>query len=1097
MRFSILGPLQVHDASGHPITIGGARLRALLILLLLRPGQQVANEQLTDAIWGEDVPAAAGNALQALASRLRRALGERTRLHGDASGYRLDVVSGQVDLHEFEDLARHGGDRLQAGRPREAERALSAAASLWRGPALPDLTARGVADDIALRLAETYRTVLEDHLCARIELGRFAQALPEAEALAAREPQRERPVELLMRALAGDGRTADALAAYEEFRKRLAEETGLDPSARLRETHLRLLRGELATAPAPGPRRAPDPVPPEVVRLPRHLTSFVPREAEVSAAVARLSCARVATLTGPGGSGKTRLAVETAATLVERTPELVSGGVWFVELAPVRQGDDLPDAIATALELRGHTVLQARTGTAPQPSLERVLAFLGERAGLVVLDNCEHLVADTARIVQTLLSRCPNLRVLATSREPLGVDGESLLPVPSLALPPEDADVEEARTYTSVVLFTERAGAVRPGFTVGPDNVAHVVRIMRELDGMPLALELAAARLRAMSPAQLAARLCDRFRLLTGGNRSALPRHRTLRAVVDWSWELLDEPERLLLGRLAVFPGGADLDAVERVGSDPEGPPGTVAGQDVWAVLFALVDKSLLIAETSEREDAPPRYRQLETVRAYAAERLTRSGEQDRVRDTQARYTRDLWRRADPELRGHDQGRWIDRLGREADNCAAAFHWALERRDAALALDLVEYSQWYWTLVGGWRQIHRWSEQALELVGDQPPAGREVAYASCLFHTSGETGLGRTTVLARIARVEEVLRSVGRRVEDHPLLILCLVYHAMSDGRPDSPARARLEEALDGQPDPWARAATYLMLSLLDAVFGQAARSLERASTALEAMRGLGDVWGQCHALIQLVDIARFTDLERCRRLLAEGVELARERGLEGMAAVFRTRRAQILVDLGDLEGAEQDLKQLAGTSAEGEHLVVLSQTRAQWLRAAGRTAQARRLMDRTEPTVAGLGGFAPAYIEPAWRLLAADLAWDEGDTDRAWREAGRAWWLSRHGLGTVSADVLDAFAGMVAEQDPEWAALLLGHATALRGVADSASPRGRRVRERLVERLGEDGLRQLLARGEGAGAEAARARVARWLAPTVPDDVDLGDWAR
>lgn len=1092
MRFSILGPLQVHDASGEPLTIGGARLRALLTLLLLSPGRQVSTERLTDAIWGDDAPAATGNALQALASRLRRALGGDVRLHGDATGYRLEVASGQVDLYEFEELAGRGRERLLAGRAREAERALSAALALWRGPALPDLTARGVGEDVALRLSEARRTAREDHLSARLDLGRFVETLPEAEALASREPQRERPVELLMRALAGNGRTADALAAYDSFRARLADELGLDPSEHLRGVHLRLLRGELA----PDGPVSKEPRPPAVVRLPRPLTSFVPRETEVCAAVDRLSAARLVTLTGPGGSGKTRLAVETAATLVERAPELASEGVWFVGLAPVRQGADLPDALATALDLRGQAVFQARTAVLPQSPLERIVSFLSERSALVVLDNCEHVVADAARLVETLLSRCPDLRVLVTSREPLGVGGEVLLPVPSLEPPPEGAGAEEAGTYPAVTLFSERARAVLPGFTVNTDNVGHVVRIIRELDGMPLALELAAARLRAMSPAQLAERLCDRFRLLTNGSRSALPRHRTLRAVVDWSWELLDEPERRLLRRLAVLPGGATLEAVEAVGSDPDGPDGTVAGDDVWTVLFALVDKSLVVADP-EGEDAPARYRQLETVRAYAAERLTASGEEERVRDTQARHARDLWRRGDPELRGPGQRAWLARLSAEADNCAAAFHWAVERRDAALALELVEHSQWYWALDEHWQQTERWSRQVLELVGDTPPEGHEVAYASCLFHRSGDMDLGRAAVMERLDRVDEVLTGAGLRAEDHPVLILCLVYRSMADRHPGGRSRARLEESVREQRDPWARAMTYLMLSLLDAVHGEADRAVDRATTALESMGEVGDVWGQCNAIVHLVDVVRYTDLGRCRRLLDEGIALAREGGLDGVVTMFRARRTQVLVDLGEVEEAERDLKRLLGSSAEDEHLISLRLTHIQWLCAAGRTVEARRLLEETEPAVAALGGFAPAYVEPAWRVQAADLAWDEGDTGLAWREVGRAWWLSRFGLGPISADVLDTMASMVAGADPEWAAFMLGYAARLRGVPDTASPRGRRVRGLLRESLGAEGFARLLAEGEASEREAGRERVEAWLAPIVPDDVDLGDWAR
>ena len=283
---------------------------------------------------------------------------------------------------------------------------------------------------------------------------------------------------------------------------------------------------------------------------------------------------------------------------------------------------------------------------------------------------------------------------------------------------------------------------------------------------------------------------------------------------------------------------------------------------------------------------------------------------------------------------------------------------------------------------------------------------------------------------------------------------------------------------------------------LLDAVFGEAERAMERATAALGQMRELGEVWGQSNALVQLVDITRFTDLERCHRLLTEGIELAGDSGLDGTLAMFHTRRAQILTDMGELEKAEQDLKQVAGSSVEETHLVSLRLAQIMWLRAAGRLDQARRLMDETEPAVAALGGFAPAYIEPAWRIQSAYLAWEEGDPDRAWKDAGRAWWLSRHGLGSVSSDVLDALAVLNAEEDPERAALMLGYAARLRGVADTTTPVVRRVRGQLRERLGEEAFTRFLGEGEGTQGEVARSRVAEWLAPIVPDDVDLGDWA-
>ncbi|MFI6578193.1 BTAD domain-containing putative transcriptional regulator [Nocardiopsis sp. NPDC050513] len=1091
MRFSILGPLLVHDASGRPITIGGARLRALLTLLLLRPGQRVSNEQLTEAIWTETPPASAGNALQALVSRLRRALGPGVEINGDASGYRLCIDPQQVDLGEFDTLAKRGRAQLAAGESAAAVTALGDALALWRGPAVPELTSRGVAEDVALRLAETHAALVEDHLTALLDLGRAHDALPEAEALARREPHSERPVELLMRALAGTGRTADALDAYEAFRARLAEELGLDPSARLADAHLRALRGEFTADAARGGDR-PTATPTPQVRLPATLTSFVPREAEVDAAVAQLTESRLVTLLGPGGAGKTRLAIETAAALADRAPELLSLGGWFVELAPIDSADDILDALAAAMDLRDHAIVQARSSAPTTPAEDRVAAFLGDQPAFVVLDNCEHLVEGVARVAEPLLARCPGLRLLTTSREPLGVQGERLVPVPPLPLPPEDATAEQAVGFASVALFTERARAVRPDFAVGADNVGHVVRITRALDGIPLALELAAARLRSMSPSQLVHRLSDRFRLLTGGSRSARPGHRTLRAVVDWSWELLDEPERRVLRRLSIFAGGATLEAVERVCADPGGD-GTVGGRDVWGVLFALVDKSLVITENPVREDAPPRYRQLETVRAYAAERLADSGEENEVRDLHARYVRDLWREGDPLLRGPRQTEWVVRLGAEADNCGPAVRWAVRRGDVDLALDLVEYTQWFWILEGGWHQFCRWCAEVLSLVGDRVPEGRAVAYASCLFHSAPELGTAHETILANMRAVREVLAEADEQPERHPMLMYGLVYEALNEG-PDGPARARVERASE-QDDPWMRAMVLLMTSLLDAVFGDAKRAMERAVDAREGFRAVGDSWGELQAILQLSDLRRFDDADRCRVLLGDGVRLADRAGLVSIAMMIRVKRAQLLIDVGDLEAARRDLESTAehGPPREDDHVVIVRLAEVQLLRESGDLERARAAVDEIGPTVRRLGGFAPVYVEPYWLLVSATVAWRAGEADRAWRDAGRAWWRAVRGLGPVCADVLEVLGAFLAGRDPERAATMLGYAQALRGLANLVSPLVRAAREDLAQVLGEAEFSRLLVVGGEENPAVIRSSVGAWLAPIVPDDAEDG----
>ncbi|MDT0329632.1 AfsR/SARP family transcriptional regulator [Nocardiopsis lambiniae] len=1105
MRFSTLGPLLVHDAAGEPVTIGGARLRTLLGLLLLSPDHWVTTDRLLASVWEDAPPVGATNALQALVSRLRRALAGGAEIEGGPQGYRLAVAPDRVDLFVFEDLVREGRSHRAAGRPAPALADLERALGLWRGPALVDLTTRGLAEGVAARLAETRSTAREERLAALLDLGRTADAVAEAEALAEGEPHRERPLELLVRALAAAGRTADALDVYARFRARLADDLGLDPSPRLAEVHLRLLRGELSapTTTAAATARAPRPVPDRPgpsagtapsggapvsveavpVRLPVPLTGFVPR-AEVDIAVDLLSRDRLVTLLGPGGAGKTRLAVEAATAFAARVPGLIDRGAWFVELAPLTEGVDIPDAVADTLGLREHALLQARSAPPPPPA-ERVAAFIADQPLLLVLDNCEHLVADAARFTALLLSRCPRLRVLATSREPLGTPGEHLLPVPSLSLPAEHADAEEAAAAPSVVLFTERARAVRPGFAVTDDNVPHVVRIVRALDGMPLALELAAARLRVMTPDHLADRLDDRFRLLGGGVRRT-PRHSTLRAVVDWSWDLLDEAGRRLLRRLSVFAGGASLDSLERVCADPD-RPGTVAGHDVWTVLFDLVDKSLVIAEDPRRAQAPPRYRLLETVRAYAAGRLADAGEVDRVRDAHARHVRDLWRTADPLLRGPRQGELLARLHDENDDFALAVRWALERRDVATALDLIEYSQWYWTLGDSWEPLSRWSKEVLDLMGDEVPAGRAVAHASCLFHLSASSVTSLDDVQGHVRAVEEALAVEGLLPEDHPLLVYVLMYRVILEG--DGTTRARIARALDG-PDPWMRAMVRLLLSLADALSGRLPSALEQATEALEGFRALDDAWGQCQALAQVIDVRRYDDLDHCRELMAEGILLAEGRSLEGMAGVFRIRRAQIHIDRGDLVAAraDLDLASAAGGPAQPEHRVLLLLAEAQWERERGEHARARALVDRIGPLVEALGGFAPTYVEVGSSALAATISWSSGDTEAAWREAGRSWWSVIGLMGPIRSELLEVMAAMTVEEDPHRAALLMGWSVGLRGVPDTTTPLVLRVDARLRDRLGDGEYTRIVSEAAASPAVEILEKASRWLSGIVPD---------
>jgi predicted ATPase len=499
----------------------------------------------------------------------------------------------------------------------------------------------------------------------------------------------------LIRALRAAGRTADALVAYEETRAVLAEALGADPGPELRALHADLLRRQPLPEPA---RRAAG-------NLRARLTSFVGREAELRDIREDVAQARLVTLTGPGGSGKTRLAQEAAEAAADGFPD----GVWLAELAPLDDPAGIPHAVLSALGRREAHVLGAgplRGEPYQDDPVERLLDHCARRRLLLVLDNCEHVIGAAAVLTAELLAACPGVSVLATSREPLGVPGEVVRPVEPLPPP------------TAYRLFAERAATVRPGATAyespdgGQDSLA-VREICRRLDGLPLAIELAAARLRALSPRQIADRLDDRFRLLTSGSRTVLPRQQTLRAVVDWSWDLLAEPERAALRALSVFAGGCTLPAAE-----------AVCGPDALETVAQLVEKSLVVADLlpapAERGGPQVRYRLLETIHEYAVERARERPEELAAAGRRhTAYFRDLARTADVELRGADQLRWLDVLEAELDNVRAALHRTVEAGDEPDALAIALAMGWFWWLRNYRDEADAWLERVVAL-GDFP-----------------------------------------------------------------------------------------------------------------------------------------------------------------------------------------------------------------------------------------------------------------------------------------------------------------------------------------------------------------------------------------
>ncbi|MEU4199007.1 BTAD domain-containing putative transcriptional regulator [Streptomyces sp. NPDC026294] len=731
-RYRVLGATQARRPDGTEAPVKGARLRALLAALAAGGGRPVPADRLIAQVWGEDAepPADAPAALQALVGRLRRALGGPA-VTSSPGGYALAAGPDSIDLFHFERLTADGTAALRDGDPARAAALLHEALALWQGPALADLPGRD-SDPLAVRAERRHGEARRTRLAAEVALGRAADTLAELASLATAEPLDEPLQALRIRALWAAGRQAEALQAYEEVRTGLAERLGADPGTELRALHAHLLAGTMEPPIAPAPAAAPalvtmkppaapapsttepptapvpfTPAPPTAPapttpappgRLRARITSFVGRADELISLTRELTEQRLVTLLGAGGVGKTRLALEAAdaaGTRGERWPD----GIRVAELASVRDGKSVPEAVLTALggrttQVRAPGADSLRASGSPAVPLGQLVEYCGQRRMVLVLDNCEHVIDAAAELADTVLTHCPGVTVLATSREPLGVPGESVRPVEPL--PPQAA----------LRLLGERGAAARPGFRT-EDDPAACAEVCRRLDGLPLAVELAAARLRALTPRQIVERLDDRFRLLTGGSRTSLPRQQTLRAVVDWSWDLLTADERAVLRRLSVFSGGCEATEAEDVCAVPAPADGPHSPADVLPVLTSLVDKSLVTAAPESPRGM--RYRLLETVAEYAGERLTEAGERAAVERRHLTAYRELARTGEPELRGPGQAVWLERFETEHANVRAALRTAVALAEEQEGLCLALSMSWFWQLRNHQADARHWA----------------------------------------------------------------------------------------------------------------------------------------------------------------------------------------------------------------------------------------------------------------------------------------------------------------------------------------------------------------------------------------------------
>jgi len=895
-QFRILGALEVL-VDGTPAALGAPKQRAVLAMLLVNRRRVVSADALVDGLWGESPPASAVQSLQVYIHGLRRAVGAE-RIETAGRGYRATVSEDELDLDRFERGLERGRAALEAGRAEDATDELRQAMALWRGSALADLPEESRRAAEADRLDELRLTALELRYDAELASGRHDAVVAELEALTAEHPYHERFLEQRVLALYRCGRQADALEVYREARRTLSEDLGLEPSRALQELERAVLRQDPSLAAPPAPTRSTRP-------LPTPPTPLVGRRLELAAVAAlfRDEGVRLVTLTGPGGTGKTRLGLAVAEAL---EPELRDGAL-FVSLAPVSSPELLVPTIADALEVR----------EGGRSLAEGVGEHLRERRILLVLDNFEQLL-PAAPFVADLLAAAPRLLVLATSRAPLRLAAEHEYPVPPFDTPAADLPFEALVKTDALRLFAARARAVDPAFELDDASAPEVARVCNRLDGLPLAIELAAARSKLLAPGEILERLEREPHLPGTGPRDAPARQRTLTATIGWSYDLLGEDERLAFDRLGVFAGGCTLEAAEQVCDTS------------LDTLATLVDNNLL-----RRRDS--RFLMLETVRHFAAERLQEAGDAG-VRRRHAEWLTELAETmVERTLAGEDAKEWLDRIQPEHDNIRAALAWSLEE-DPEVTLRLASSLRLFWEVRGHFSEGFRWLEDALPRAAGAAPEVRMRALSA-----SGTIAFRLGKVEVSEERWEEALEIARELGDDLWIARLLSDLGTAAAAREEwEPATVLLEESADlfRQLDVPPRLATVLgNLGHIAGQQGDYARAIEvtEEALALESRH-------KPNAAISTYNLGshnlRAGNLEQAREWLERAVAITQELGFKevmayALAAFVRlcllegdAARAAYLAGIADrlladagllLQPREQELFDEAKATAERE----------------------------------------------------------------------------------------------------------------------------------------------------------------------------------
>lgn len=922
VRYRLLGPMEV-TVGGAPAKLPGAAERALLVQLLLAPGRTIPATLLVDRLWSEStLPVDPMNALQIRVSKLRRALaavGVDGVVNREGVGYRAAVVAGQVDALDFAERVRAARSSVtealaDGGYTEQHLRAYDDALDLWRGEPLTDFATEQWAIAEAARLNELRLAALTERAQVALGLGRHLAVVGDLEPLVAEDPTLESLAGLLMVALYRSGRQADALEVYQRTRAVLDESLGLEPSVSLRSLQERVLRQDASLGVQPG-LDAPSPVAVPTARaredervaptnLPTVVRPLIGRDDQIDAIVNLLGGVRLLSLIGPGGAGKTSLAL----AAVVRSRDGYADGVFGVRLASVDSGDQVPLAVADALGV------PLDGAAADRDVRERLISFLSRRQVLLLVDNCEHVVDAAAGLVDEVLGRCPDVTVIATSREALAVPDEVQVNVGPLDVPPEHTPAGEVLGYPAAQLFAERARAVRPGLLFGPDDLDAIGRISRSLDGIPLALELAAARVASMSATEIADRLAQRFTLLTSGARTAEARQQTLRATVDWSYQLLNETEQRVFERLSVFQGGWTLTAAEAVVGDA-----AVPAPEVLDTVGRLVERSMVVVEPGRAT----RYRMLETLRQYALERLAGSGEAEALARRHAAYFRAMAEDAEVGLRGTDQRETLRRLRDEQPNIRAALAW-LSRPDAVpedldAGLVMAGSLGMFWHL-GRHLEGREVLARLVRRDGGSPAARARALQAvslverprACLVHPSPLCAETASESLALFEADGDGWHAALSKV------LLAVEGVTGVDRERSATLLAEAEDRFVRDGDAWGPAVIGFVRMETAMKAGDVGTAVRIGRSTAAAFRQLDDFWGLSATLYHLGwGLRQFGRYEEGARALEEAIDVGRAAGLWNTVQWALADLAVEKVHLGDLELARRLFDEAATASQE------------------------------------------------------------------------------------------------------------------------------------------------------------------------------------